>query len=392
MKMTVKPHTMVFSLIVGLILVLSGLPAAAQDGRVILNNNRGIENNIWQIQGERTLVMNGFDLTTGTLALPVLIENVSIDIFEPLPITDATNRVDVVVYGDANGGSPVDATLLETQQVVFRQAGINTVQFDEPVIVNTPVVWVGFYMPVGTEFRGDDQGPSVLTYWAWTPGTEFNIRDLSTAQQFGPSDGSAPLNFNINGVARITATGRSAFLEQVEENSFLNEVNETSIQEPQAQAADVLTNYNQCPDLFFDTADVSVSLRSSVSPACTTVESWNAPPSPAGFTRRGEQFSVYDLTFYNDDGQAIADRVLVPVSHCFPASEADRPRGVIGVAYGSPRTWDFFPSAEIGNLVCAEVDRGGNIALFVRELSSEEIQATANAAAPPPTATPEGGS
>jgi hypothetical protein len=389
MKMTAKHPKLAISLLISLVVVLGGLPAAAQGESIILNNNRGIENNIWQIQGERTLVINGFDLTTSTLSLPVLIENISIDIFEPLPITDANARVDVVVYGDADGGSPINAQLLETQQVVFRQAGINTVQFAEPVVVNTPVVWIGFYMPVGTEFRSDGQGPSVLTYWAWTPGTEFNIRDLSSAQLFGPSDGSEPLNFNINGVARITATARSGFAERIEENSFLNEDNDTAIQEPQAQSTDVLRNYGQCPDLFFDTADVSISLRSSVSPTCTTVESWNAPPSPAGYTRRGDPFSIYDLTFYDANGVAIAGRVLVEVSHCFPASEADRPRGVIGVASGSPRTWEFLPSAAIGNLVCAEVDRGGNIALFVRELSAEEIQATANAAAQP-TATPEG--
>ncbi|MEO0563020.1 MAG: hypothetical protein AAF125_13010, partial [Chloroflexota bacterium] len=53
---------------VSLFLAVLAIPASSQN-RVFLNNNAGINNSIWEIQGEPTLIMNGFDLTPTSLRL-----------------------------------------------------------------------------------------------------------------------------------------------------------------------------------------------------------------------------------------------------------------------------------------------------------------------------------
>jgi hypothetical protein len=76
-------------------------------GQKVLSVNSGDASTTWFITGEQTLVMNGFDLTTQGLTFPATIDKVSLSVDTPV----AGTPVDVVVYQDANGGSPVDATL-----------------------------------------------------------------------------------------------------------------------------------------------------------------------------------------------------------------------------------------------------------------------------------------
>jgi hypothetical protein len=126
---------------------------------------------------------------------------VSISVNKPVP----GGAVTAVVYQDTNGGSPVDATLVGQTSVNIASAGVFTAVFPTPVQVNAPVVWVGFYLPVNFEFLADQSGSSVLTYWAWTPGGTFDLTRLSSASVLGPANGTAPVNLNMNGIARITA-------------------------------------------------------------------------------------------------------------------------------------------------------------------------------------------
>src|SRR5687767_6769427 len=80
----------------------------AQAGNFTLLNNSGTTSSNWVIEGEPTLVMNGFDLTPLNLTFPITLDVVTIALNQAVP--DAP--VQVVVYEDSNGGSPIDARLV----------------------------------------------------------------------------------------------------------------------------------------------------------------------------------------------------------------------------------------------------------------------------------------
>jgi len=344
-------------------LALSGLVAlqvAAQEGRVRLNLNVGTTSDIWEVQGEPSLVINGFDLAPTSLRLPVVIESASIDLSTVVP----NSVYDAVVYQDPNGGSPVDAEIIGFEQFTIAEPGVRTIQFDPPVVAASPIVWIGFYMPVGTEFRSDNQGTSVRTYWAWTPENTFNLRSLGNAQVLGPSDGSAPVNLNIGGIARITAIARTANAASITDTSA-NVAREFFGEEEAERATDFLTNYPGCATLFYDTGDVNVTYRNAISATCRELESWNAPRSPAGLVRRSNARNVvYDVTFYDSNGEVYVGNLPEPISHCVTPAQAEQPEAQVGLAYGAPKAWDLLASEQIGNLVCTEIFRGGLISYF----------------------------
>src|SRR5690606_9980705 len=146
---------------------------SVEAGTITLNNNSGTTSSAFFVDGEPTLVMNGFDLT------PLNVGAVELDV-----VTIAVQQVvadapiQVVIYGDSNGGSPVDATLIYQTQVTIQTAGSAFIPLPERVLVNYPVVWVGFYLPVGFRFFGDSSGSSVFTYWAWTANSTFDLSNL----------------------------------------------------------------------------------------------------------------------------------------------------------------------------------------------------------------------
>jgi len=338
-----------------LLLGISALPASSQGNYIILSNNSGVTSSLWEIQGEPTLVMNGFDITPTSLRLPVVVDNINIDIFAAGP----NQLTEVVVYEDPNGGSPVDAQLVASTQPVINTTGVFNVSFPSPVVVNSPIIWVGFYMPPGVRFRADRQGSSVLTYWAWTPDGTFDLTDLSTAQVFGPSDGSDPVNIDLNGIARIRAEAVTANT-QTTETFFADQ----DLLLP-ADPLDLLLNYDGCPTLFKDETDITVTYDNTISVTCREVESWNAPRAPSGYTRRTNVRNiVYDLAFYDDEGNVLPNELPHPVTHCVTPALEEQPEAVIGIAYGNPRRWEFLTSERYNNLVCAEVPRGGSLSYF----------------------------
>ena len=174
-------------------LLLIGLVIPVDAGNQVLSDNSGDGNAPWHISGEASVVMNGFDLNSLGIQRPAVIDKVSISVITPVP----RSAVTVVVYQDGNGGSPVDATLAGSQQVDITSAGTFTITLTTPISITQPVVWIGFYLPVGFTFAADTSGTSVLTYWAWTTGGTFDLTKLNTAQVLGPADGTAPVNINI---------------------------------------------------------------------------------------------------------------------------------------------------------------------------------------------------
>lgn len=350
----------IFLLSLVVVMALSFTTLFVNAGQKVLNINSGDANVTWFITGEQTLVMNGFDLTTQGLTFPATIDKVTLAVDTPV----AGTPVDIVVYQDANGGSPVDATVAGQAQATITQSGVFTYTFPTPVTITQPVVWVGFYLPVNFKFLADKSGTSVLTYWAWTPGGRFDLTKLNTATVLGPSNGTAPVSLNMNGIARITAEISSAAA-GVPTTVPVTTAVAGNGQIPSAPNTDLspLKVYPPaCDTLFWDTADVGISYNGSIEPRCKAIWPGYAPAAPSGYVRMQ---MYYDITFFNDKGNAISDTLKIPVTHCIMANPADIDKAIIGIASGSPRSFKILPTLRVGNLVCAEIDRSGGISYFV---------------------------
>jgi hypothetical protein len=260
--------------------------------------------------------------------------------------------VELVIYQDANGGSPVDAQLVASSTFTINSSGSFRAVLPTPVTVTQRAIWVGFYLPVDFSFFADTSGSSVLTYWGWTPGSTFTLSNLASAQVFGPADGSAPVNIDMNGKARITveATGSNSggFVSQ--------EVGASGID------ASVLTPYSGCPNLSYDTGDEFISLEDAVNLSCQITPSWQSPANPIGYARRGD---LYDIVIFKSDGYVVYSRLDIAVTHCIRPAAEDLATAVIGNGYGAPRTWRILPTQRFGDLICAEVRYGGKISYFV---------------------------
>jgi hypothetical protein len=361
------------------IILLLAVPVWAQDAEdnreITLSNNSGTGVSTWFITGEPSLVMNGFDLSPLSVNLPVSIRSVSIDVERATP----GQPVQVVVYQDPRGGSPVDATLVSQTQVDIQQAGLYILTFPEPVEITAPVVWIGFYLPVDFEFRADTSGSSVLTYWAWQPGGTFDLSNLQSAGVFGPADGSAPVNLNIEGIARITAqlitdgSGTApptapgspapggvplsdATIPRDEQGRPIRPL----IGDPARVNIGVMVGYSPvCTDLYYDREDIVVTYRSNLAMHCNLDRPEFQPPSPTGFSRRGVVYNIY--TF----GASQVEQLPHAVTHCMRPPSSDIERALIGVAYGVPRQWHILPTVRYGELICAEIEYAGVLSYFV---------------------------
>ncbi len=316
-------------------------------GEQTLSINANDQNAVWFISGEDSLIMNGFDLASFGIALPAVIDQVSISVSQAVP----DRAIDVVLYQDANGGSPVDATLVGRTSVNITGPGVFTATFPQPVSVTQAAVWAGFYLPVDFRFNADTSGASVLTYWGWTTGGRFDVANLASATVLGPADGTPPVNINMQGRARITLGITSGASTGV------------NIAQTAGGAADlsVLATYPLCQALLWDTADEYVSLQNEVNLHCTEVSTAFVPSNPLGFVRRGP---LYDVIIFKANG-VVPQRLRAAVTHCIRPPAEVLASAVIGVTVGAPRTWLLLPTQRFGDLVCAEVFRVGNISYFV---------------------------
>ena len=360
------------------LVVLLTMTSTAQTGTLVLNNNTSGGSTVWFISGERTLVLNGFDLGPLDLTLPVQVGSVSIQVEVPQPGAP----VDVVVYQDANGGSPADATLLSETRIDITQAGNFTYTFPVPVEVTAPVVWVGFYLPVDFEFLADNSGSSVLTYWGWSPGTTFNLSNLNTASVFGPSNGTAPVNLDLGGIARITTSlltdgVGTETTSTIDTTTTTTSTNTTSGDRPNLAAEPVeeppirqqvgsvtdlspMLAYPDCTVVSYDRADVAVNYRDGIRWFCKFGAEQFAPETPEGYVRRGMLYDVYVFGLNSSS----TNRFEFPVTHCITPATANLNTAVIGLAYGAPREWEILPTVRYGAVVCAELFYSGYISYF----------------------------
>ncbi len=350
------------------------LPVAAQTQQTsgVLSNNSGNTSRTFFISGEPTLILNGFDLNARSLQLPASITSVSLDV--DTPVQGATSEI--VIYQDANGGAPSDAVLVARQQVIINTSGVFTYSFPTAVSVNQAFIWIGFYLPVDFRFRADRSGTSVLTYWGWTPGTTFDLATLTNATVFGPGDGTAPVNINMGGIARITAGVTGTLLPGTQQGALLPPVSGGSTSEA-ARSADgrliqtpgdvaqarlnVLRQYPGCSLLSYDTEDVGVTLGGGVGMECSQIWPGYTPGNPVGYTQRGP---LYNIVIYNDQGQSIAGEIPAAVTHCLRPPTDYINVAMVGLAFGVPERWYILPTQRYGDYICAEVNRGGLISYF----------------------------
>lgn len=347
-----------------IVLVLTLMPlssSAVIAGDLILSSNSGSDRSPWIITGEASLVINGFDLNAQGVTLPTTLDQISIDVAVATPAASVV----AVVYQDANGGSPADATLVRQETTTINATGVYTYTFSTPVVITQPVIWVGFYLPVGFEFYSDSSGASVLTYWAWEPGSTFSLTSLSSASVLGPADGSSPVDLNLGGVARITAelvTGSEGDTPATTETPTT--LGSSQIAGPQGVSLAPLVNYAECGPVYFDSEDIRFTYRSAIRFECKSYTLRFNPQSPDGYELGST--GLFDLRAYGEEAVSSGtNRLRDGVTHCIAPPADDVANAVLGLAYGAPREWEILTTVRFGDVICAEVFYSGYLAYFV---------------------------
>ena len=350
---------------------------SVEAGNITLNNNSGATSSSFFIEGEPTLVMNGFDLSSLITGGGVVLDTVTLAVQQPVP----GRAIEIVIYEDDNGGSPVDASLIYQTQAFIETGGTAFITLPEPVRTSAPVIWVGFYLPTGFRFFADNSGSSVLSYWAWSPGTSFNLADLSSAQVLGASDGSAPVNIDMGGVARITAevSPVNALGLSGDGTNDAGLPIGTQIEGGDADLS-LMSTYPFCGDrLLYDPQDVNFSARQRFTTHCradlgsfspgTFVNADDLPATVPSYERRG---FFYEVFVNGETAPGSSEEMLVPVTHCLRPEQGEVPTAVMGVGYGAPRAWEILPTVRYGEWICAEVTHAGFISYFVPRTGNED--------------------
>lgn len=341
----------------------------SQAGDIILSNNAGSDSDVFFIEGEPSMILNGFDLSPLGVSLPIALDAVSISVAQTVPGAS----IEVVIYEDGNGGSPIDANMVYRQTVAIEQVGSNRIVLAEPAIISEPVVWVGFYLPVGFRFNADNSGTSVLTYWAWTPGGTFDVTSLGSAQVLGPADGTQPVGIDMGGVARISAELRPALGQEAVANAPVG----VQIVPAQSQDTSIMEPYPFCSTLLYDPEDIIISADFSFTTACGVETEWNAPTgiiqppnTMLDLQRAGHLYEISADIPYDQLVEGAVGTFPVPVTHCMRIIPGDLERAVIAETRGIPERWYVLPTVRFNDLVCAEVTTAGHLSYFLPRTES----------------------
>lgn len=342
-----KTKAIVAGFVLTLLFVLAIAPAGAGD--IALSLNSGDENEVFWIEGEPSLVMNGFDLSVFADDLPVALDVVTLSVDTPVP----GGRVVVVVYNDATGGSPHDATLAYREVVSINDAGNVRIALSEPAFVSSTVAWVGFYLPVGFRFYADTSGASASTYWAWTPGGPFDLSSPARAVVLGPGDGSAPVNIQMDGIARIGIELREATSLELARLAPLGQ----QVADDDKVDVSNFNDHHNCPGFLWDPASSPLSLT------CLLGSPLEAPvviqDAPEGFIDVQREGMLYKLVLEN------YSLLPEPVMHCIRVPEEHLETAVIGEARDIPERWYILPSVRYGDMVCADISFVNYVSYFL---------------------------
>jgi hypothetical protein len=358
MSRNFKPLYLAFFIVAVLIVSMGVSGVNAQTSTLSINSGTNIVR--WFITGEASLVLNGFDLDTLQVTRPTQVTGLRLSVLKATPGVP----VEAVVYQDSNGGSPVDAKLIGRKSVDIQTNGVAAVAFDTPISVTERFLWVGFYMPVGFEFGGDSSGSSVLTYWGWTPNSTFDLANLASAAVFGPANGSAPVNINMGGTARITVQVNTAVGTGGTPIALTPAANVTPVitqipGDPNTSLAPMVV-YQNCGTLLYDRDDIAVTYSGNVQFQCKVVPTPLKPEAPDGYNRQGPLNDVY--VFGIPSG---IEPLPYAVTHCMKPKAEELNVAVMGVGHGAPRQWDVLPTVRFGEYICAEIGYAGFVSYFV---------------------------
>ena len=336
-----------------LILFLCLTLAPASAGDIVFNINSGEDSDLFWVEGEPSLVMNGFDLSAYADDLPLAFDAVTI--WAETPAFEVT----VVVYEDANGGSPHDATLVYRQHAPIGGVGAIRVALDEPAIVQEQVAWIGFYLPVGFRFLADMSGSSPYTYWGWTPNGPIDLSSPGRAVVLGPGDGTEPVNLQMDGIARISAEARTATSLEV---AYLTPLGQQVADDQEFDTSGFVEHAN-CPGMLYDPSDLD-GFPASFPPLSCLVGSPVETPvdvldSPQGMIDVQREGTLYKIV------AAEARALPHPVTHCIRPNELHLEVAVLGEAVDIPERWQILPSVRYGDLVCAEVGFTNYVSYFL---------------------------
>lgn len=349
-------------------------------GSTVLSINSGDTSTTWFVKDEPALVINGFDLSALPISYPITIDAVRFSVVSPVlgqPVT-------LVIYEDPNGGSPQDAVLLRRETVSINTTGVVRVPLSQPLVTSSKILWAGFYLPVDFRFRADASGTSVLTYWGWTPSSTFDVGNLASAAIFGPADGSAPVNINMNGIARISiefdqADGRT-FEGSAAASGGLAPVGVQIVGDPAQVSLNLMRPYEECPGLSYDPDDLLYTRNDGFTVHCrveygpyapgTFSNIADVPTSIPSFEIRGTKYHVFANGNYEAPGGQ-PGVFKIPVTHCMKPAPGDLEKAVIGVAYGAPQAWRILPTVRFGDSICAELIATGPVSYFVPRTGNE---------------------
>ena len=114
--------------------------------------------------------------------------------------------------------------------------------------------------------------------------------------------------------------------------------------------------------VYRDKEDLGITYNGRLNTHCKRVWEGYAPSSPIGYYRRQ---LLYEVTIYDDQSNVMSNWIDTPITHCISPHPDDLNSAVIGLAYGSPQTWEILPTLRYGDLVCAEIGRSGLLSYFI---------------------------
>jgi hypothetical protein len=225
-------------------------------------------------------------------------------------------------------------------------------------------------------FNADQGGTSVLTYWGWAPGAEFDLSNLTTAPVFGPSNGTAPVNIDLKGVARITAEVTPPLAQTGGFTQTTAPLGRQIVGDANINLSPMVP-YPECSSLLYDQDDVDIAIANRYHLLCRA-DTLQDIPGDVGtglvqntgniaegirtFIKGGYVFDIFtsDTDHLNQgspDGSAT--RLPTPITHCMQPAPEHLERAIIAVAYGAPKRWYILPTVRFGNTICAELTNVG---------------------------------
>jgi hypothetical protein len=207
-------------------------------------------------------------------------------------------------------------------------------------------------------------------------GAEFDLSNLASAPVFGPSNGTAPVNIDLKGVARISAEVTPPVAQTGGFTESTAPLGRQVVGDANASLSPMVP-YPECSTLLYDRDDVNIAIANRYRLLCRAevlqdipgtvgtglvLNTGNLAEGIRTFIKGGY---VYDIFTSNTDHlnqgspDGSATRLPTPITHCMQPAAEHLDRAIIAVAYGAPIRWYILPTVRFGNNICAELTNVG---------------------------------